>query len=841
MNEFILEEIIRNVAYESYNGVINLNQPHQISMLKEELLQNKIELGISEEVIDEVINHLFEVTKIDKADAPFVKPWSQHKQTLKFKGVGGRQDGAGTIEGYEEYIKTHPDNEHNNQRKAAIAAYKNAKSSYETKHNSVLKKYGLSDPKEPEASPKKKVDEPKDVKSKVNKEPEKKQVTKASDIKSEPEKVKESDKDNKALNSQIEKSTAQLDKSTSKYTKNSINTAKEALQDLKKLFAMSDPNKQKEELAKLNNKYGFGTNTSDQRLYLGVLGKESRILGHTNKLFVDKIRKIDSGIFKEEGQSALNFKAEITAKSKPSLITVAKNANDKNLQAIFSDKIFDAIEPSKRSVYAPLDKDGNMIPFDSKKYFEHSVNNNKSVEDVMNVLKKSEDKSYTQQQKSVLVKALEEHQKNLQKVQSKVPSANAEKEVLDSYNNLTKAFYSVDKTLASTVMKNFAEMVIYDSELAAGKKVFLPAAGTFPTADKLLIDKAKGSNVEHIGLISVKYGKSGKYVYGFPGECSKYQLWHPDKEKRDACGNFIGQKDHTLAIHDKFLKSEKDFVKMFNDSVLHITKSDNAVDKAIAKKLLPEIQKDLPKLLADVNKFKSKVEDTIKKTVEAEKKKTPKPPASYPTSADIINIVKPLYEEYHNPKNNSEYVKFMTKHEAKLRLIYGANNIDNATIIMGGDQTGRGVGNILNMIGMSNVLTTSDGLKAVHHNHLNYEDTKLEIGDEIGKADIRYYNIVHRNLDTGRSNSTASYNEARFTPSTEKSPEIDKILSDAQKEVDTKNKKNADSEAKNATALLAKKLSDKDKVREYSAYIKENPYGSKTDELKKLISKLDKA
>ena len=113
----------------------------------------------------------------------------------------------------------------------------------------------------------------------------------------------------------------------------------------------------------------------------------------------------------------------------------------------------------------------------------------------------------------------------------KIPSEGARKAVEESYALLAEELHQASPGMANRMLKQFAEMEQYDSEIAGGDECYLPGHGSFPAGDKLLFEKGRTTG-KQVSFVSIKYGKYGD-VYGCPANGSALQQIHPDETKRN--------------------------------------------------------------------------------------------------------------------------------------------------------------------------------------------------------------------------------------------------------------------------------------------------------------------
>ena len=311
-----------------------------------------------------------------------------------------------------------------------------------------------------------------------------------------------------------------------------------------------------------------------QKLYLDDLRGESglyKILGEgksaVRSRLVDEVSK-----YKDipEDDNKNYIKAESLAKpdiggGKPARPANKKKGGkyvdevaDPNVDKVMSIPPLDRItKPAFRTLFGPTGEDGNLIvpsSDNSKLYFEHSVNNNTSLQNVSNFLKELSAEGKAPKE---LSDSIDSHQQRLKDVSKNydIPSEEARQAVEQSYALLAEELHEASPEYASRLLKQFAEMEQYDSEIAGGDECYLPGHGSFPGGDKLLIEKGAAGG-KKVSFISIKYGKSGskkRTVYGCPANMSALQQIHPDESKRESLGQYVGQPNYALAVKDDLI------------------------------------------------------------------------------------------------------------------------------------------------------------------------------------------------------------------------------------------------------------------------------------------------
>ena len=330
-----------------------------------------------------------------------------------------------------------------------------------------------------------------------------------------------------------------------------------------------------------------------QKLYLDDLRGESglyKILGEGKSAIrsrlVDEVSK-----YKDipEDDNKNYIKAESLAKPDIGGGKPARAANKKK-SGKYTDEIADPnvnkvmnipplnriTKPAFRTLFGPIGEDGNLIipsSKNSRKYFEHSINNNTSLQNVSNFLRELSEEGKAPKE---LSDSIDSHQKRLQDISKnyEIPSEEARRAVEESYAVLAEELHEASPEYASRLLKQFAEMEQYDSEIAGGDECYLPGHGSFPGGDKLLIEKGDAGG-KQVSFISIKYGKSGskkRTVYGCPANMSALQQIHPDESKRESLGQYVGQPNYTLAVKDDLIdtpeKAEETITDLLNESEL---------------------------------------------------------------------------------------------------------------------------------------------------------------------------------------------------------------------------------------------------------------------------------
>tara|TARA_R100000773_G_C4219738_1_gene118367 strand:- start:2049 stop:3464 length:1416 start_codon:yes stop_codon:yes gene_type:complete len=248
------------------------------------------------------------------------------------------------------------------------------------------------------------------------------------------------------------------------------------------------------------------------------------------------------------------LKDGFSAAAKPDLgdENIAKPEDDESVKEFHErHPIMKKIRSGLHGLYVVKDKDGKAkMPSSqySKDYLEQSINN-PALQNTIDFAKEQAEAGNVDEG---VPKALEAHQKRLQKILEEVPvpSEEARKAIADSYNQLMVDLHKADSDIANSILKQIAENNLYEQELANGEEVYLPSAGNFPAGDKI---KVNGGEV--VALISCKWGKQGR-TYGCPANSKTICELHQDKSKQNNQGQYLGEEGHTLLINDDLIKGE---------------------------------------------------------------------------------------------------------------------------------------------------------------------------------------------------------------------------------------------------------------------------------------------
>lgn len=411
---------------------------------------------------------------------------------------------------------------------------------------------------------------------------------------------------------------------------------------------------------------------------------------------------------------------------------------DENVNSIFeADELFLAkLDPKYKGVNGPKGSDGKLLhpsSEHSKEYFEQSVNENKAITNTIEELKKQEKPPTNLNPK--MRQSLEAHQKRLEELRDtfddiKDPKERASK-VAASYATLFQQMHSADSEVGGSMIKNMAEMSLYDTEIAGNKEAYLPSAGTFPSGDKLRVDRDGKGKVEKVASVSVKYGKKGQF-YGFPGQTDQYQMFHPEandpkSDYYDRQANRAGREGKVVGLRDDLIDDPKKFNKMIEDSGMGETIKD-------------------PKKLQDISK-------RMKDKMIQLKKDHGMPPEK--ETAQSLQLIQEESEEF-----NKELMKELddVMDWDKIEGMLGKGDMRLC------QNPKFGVLALTNIISFMGVVKTGDGLPGLEHNHQEIHDGKYISKTEKGSDNPKAWNFNFRPFGTRGGGLIAGYNGNEVPP-----------------------------------------------------------------------------
>lgn len=389
--------------------------------------------------------------------------------------------------------------------------------------------------------------------------------------------------------------------------------------------------------------------------------------------------------------------------------------DDPNVRELFtSNPVLDDLEPRYKSVFGPTGADGSLMRSggkNAKSYFEHSVNSNVGVDKTITELNSFAERSGQRPDDVTgyagVAKSLQTYRANMKVALSKfdaMPPKAREELVGQVYAKLAHDMHMADAEVASSIMKNMAEMALYDSEIAAGHEAYLPSEGTFPTGDKIVVTR-NGTKVERIETISVKYGKNSARSYGMPGEASKVCLYHPDPKMRDLLDSRAGRIGYEVGISGNIIHDESNFRNFTRMS---------GFDKCFDKDQLDKLRQ---------------------------------------YGVEMTLITKKFKKNHPNAKSNGELPAgqlgglendaAMQKAWAKVNKMLKTGNQENLTELLGEYnyrqmlKPGKNAMVFYSMLAFGAAVRTSDGFPTVLHNHQEYSDGQFISETDVGSNQLR--------------------------------------------------------------------------------------------------------
>jgi hypothetical protein len=537
---------------------------------------------------------------------------------------------------------------------------------------------------------------------------------------------------------------------------------KKLFNDFKDDFSELHKNPSKELAQKMVEKYGLEVSSNGKKVYMRNINFEARkLLGQTKATaFIKDTIENASGEKLKGGAKGVNVKQEVTTTSKPDLATkrTAKQ-KDPKVQELFSQSPYDRLGGEFHQVFGPVGEDGNLIApsnENSRAYLKQSISENNSIR---NTIAKLTELEKTENVSPKIRQSLEEHQANIEKILKtmKIPSTEAAQAIGDSYAKMAETMNTESPTLAGAMMKNMAEMALYDTELAAGEEVYLPSHGSFPSGDKLRVTR-EGGKVERVASVSVKYGKSGKYgSFGFPGETGQYQKYHPKEEYRDRLGSRPGDDGYTMGVKDDIVQSDEQMDKIVEESGMVETIKDK---KKLYGALRQQID-EMNKLKDEIGYVQNPKGDAAELRQKHKKGKVWNPP-EMEKEYEKLRKMPPAWRQMNMVKDRIKEIEDRTRKEIeasidkdKLAEVVGS---DNAKTILNHP------GAAVSALTFSSTLKTSNGLDTIEHNHQEIKDGKYESHTdtaEDGTIDLKNWKMTWRAYDSRGGGLIGSFNSAR--------------------------------------------------------------------------------
>lgn len=317
----------------------------------------------------------------------------------------------------------------------------------------------------------------------------------------------------------------------------------------------------------LQKQYKFYSNTAGTSFKTQAFGMAERhFLGKTAlaRDLVEIFEKLGIDVKGAEDQDR-GFKKALSGSSKPDLGDKFDIKKSERVKKILSG--FPQVPDQFKQLFGPKGPNGDLLDntggTNSRAYFEHSVKNNNSLEKTEALLRsRGLDK---------MADSISAHRDRMTKIAKEWDNYSPEEReqvVANSYATMAVELHSTkfggDSELCGAIMKNLAEVNLYDQELAGGKEVYMPSHGSFPAADKLVRVKA-GTKAERIDKISVKYGKNGR-VYGMPAQSSTICLLHPDSFYHNLTGGRVGLPGYETGVRSDVVLTGDGWERMMKES-----------------------------------------------------------------------------------------------------------------------------------------------------------------------------------------------------------------------------------------------------------------------------------
>ena len=501
----------------------------------------------------------------------------------------------------------------------------------------------------------------------------------------------------------------------------------------------------RESANKLAELVKFTTNSTGEKAYFNVFGGNRKII--SGKAGTKKAADLVSKMKQYAEVKQTNFSAiknNFSAAAKPDLgkdseVLPKNNELVKNL--FEGNEILQRINPSLHGIFAVKDENGNpKIPSNqhSKEYLEQSIKNPALDRTIELAEKLAKDGTVDPK----VATSLKEHKDRLEKVLKDitVPSEDAAKAIGDSYNTLMVDLHNADEDVAGAIMKQLAENRLYEESLAKGDEVYLPSRGNFPAGDmiKVVRDEEGNSDLVGVSLVSCKFGKQQR-TYGCPANAKAIQSVHPNPEKRNNVGQYIGESGNTLVLKDELWRGDTDdetkektksFVKTYLDEIeLGDLFNDDELDEYAT--ILTEYANEIDNIKSELRK-----NPTLMQRGNADK--------YWGEFSARLSKVEKVYSQ--------RMGSIMTPD--KIEKLIGKNNVGNARNTRG--EVSPAVA--LCMINDANNIRTSDGY-GLSHNKQYYDDNGNPTAKtDDGTANPNDYSITYRMSRTaGRAGGGPQY------------------------------------------------------------------------------------
>lgn len=740
----LIDTIITELSYRTDSGIPDLKNPDHISILSE--IMTELNFG---EVKYEILGHLVGPhTAAAIIEAQDDDPTDNVEPSDRYE-----RDELNTVITYQ----TDPDNPEDSKEKSAVVGdllkgkkgpgYEAAMKFLGSKGIEVDDTGGVEDADDLESRDGAEDDEDAQAAAAADREEEKQRQRTQAMFQQDPSFQSRLDSEEEYSTQQARKRYEQLDPPSEVSrifdgTQTSVENAEpyltakdeQLIEDFKIDFKMLADNPEDEELAeKMVEKYGLEKSSGKQvKVYMRNITFEARkYLGQTKETEFIK-DTLENALGRELDSSSAGNKAkrELSRTTKPDLETKRTAKEDPNVQAIFDEYPFEVVDDGMKQLFGPIGEDGNLLrpsSQHSKEYLKQSIEENQSIQDTIEQLKDLEREENVSPE---LRKALEEHQSNMKSIleTENIPSPGAAEKVGSSYAVMAEKLNTESPSLASSMMKNIAEMAMYDYEIAKGDEAYLPSHGSFPSGDKIKIerDEQGEGKIERASYVSVKFGKKGEFgSYGFPGETAQYINLHKDEDYKDRLGSVPGIDGYELGVRNDLIEDREKSLKMLQES-------------------------QLGEAISDVDAFF----DTIRSNLEAMKEL--KQEVGYDESSGsgkkqlVVHKEKIRAMEKKIAKTMNKYID-----DEMLEQLVGE---DNARTMM------KRPGAMIAGITFASALRTSQGFPSLEHNHQEFKDGKYvsEIDThEDGTPNMKLWKLTWRAYDDRSGGLLASFNSKR--------------------------------------------------------------------------------
>ena len=514
---------------------------------------------------------------------------------------------------------------------------------------------------------------------------------------------------------------------------------KQLFEDFKNDFIKLQSNPSKEFAQQMVEKYGLEASSGAKpKVYMRNINFEARKILGQNKAteFIKDTLESSLGTSLRGATKGVNVKQEVVTTSKPELTTKRTSKDDEGVRKFFDRSPYDRLDGNFHQMFGPTGEDGNLLlpsSKHSKEYFRQSITENKALD---KTISKLEELEKTENVSPKIREALIKHGNNLKNIYKNydIPSQEASQAIGDSYATMAETINVESPTLAGAMMKNMAEMALYDTELAGGEEVYLPSHGSFPSGDKLRVTRDGNNRVERVASVSVKYGRAGKFgSFGFPGETGQYQKYHPNPEYRERLNSRPGDEGYNLGVKDDIIRSDEQMNKLINESGL----GEAIKDK---NKLVSTIRQNLD----EIDKLKEEI-GYIQNAAEA--RRDGKPPAW-----KQLNAVKKKIEEIE--KRLAKDIEESVDKEKLIELV----GSDNTSVMLSRPAC------MITGLTFSGTLRSSNGLPVIEHNHQEIKDGKYESHTDTAKDgtnNMKLWKLTWRAYDSRAGGLIASFNSDR--------------------------------------------------------------------------------